>query len=308
MSFKTILWAFEQQGLAPASKLALVVLASFADESASCFPSLATIANMSGVSVRTAQRSLADLERVGLISRVERTRENGSQASSRYFLNVPESASHARGGVTICQGGGDTCVTGGGDTAVTPKNLQIEPLEEEGPNAQRAKPDSPPNAVEAADVWNAMAKAHDLTIALKVAGKRKVQLEARLREIGPDAWRLLIEAIPTMPFLLGKNDRRWKADLDWIVNPANFAKILEGKYRPDRKPLDLTAGKPKPAADPEARIRQLRALVDCIRDGDYAAWSPAWTAQLGVDHAGALAELALHESNQRPQQALFPVG
>ena len=31
-------------------------------------------------------------------------------------------------------------------------------------------------------------------------------------------------------FLSGGNDRRWKADFDWLVDVDNFAKLLEGKY------------------------------------------------------------------------------
>lgn len=35
------------------------------------------------------------------------------------------------------------------------------------------------------------------------------------------------------PHWIGDNDRQWRADLDWILKPANFAKILE--YMPPRK-------------------------------------------------------------------------
>lgn len=35
------------------------------------------------------------------------------------------------------------------------------------------------------------------------------------------------------PFLLGKNDRGWKADFDWLFKQSNFVKVLELKY--DRK-------------------------------------------------------------------------
>jgi hypothetical protein len=32
------------------------------------------------------------------------------------------------------------------------------------------------------------------------------------------------------PFLLGQNEKGWQADLEWIVRPNNFVKIIEGKY------------------------------------------------------------------------------
>jgi hypothetical protein len=36
------------------------------------------------------------------------------------------------------------------------------------------------------------------------------------------------------PFLRGENDKGWRADFDWVLNPNNLAKIVEGKYD-DRK-------------------------------------------------------------------------
>lgn len=43
-------------------------------------------------------------------------------------------------------------------------------------------------------------------------------------------WAGFFRAINTMPFLLGKNDRNWQADLDWLLREANMMKVLEGKY------------------------------------------------------------------------------
>lgn len=41
----------------------------------------------------------------------------------------------------------------------------------------------------------------------------------------------VFEKIALSPFLTGKNDRRWYADLDWIIkNDSNWVKIIEGKY------------------------------------------------------------------------------
>ena len=31
-------------------------------------------------------------------------------------------------------------------------------------------------------------------------------------------------------FLCGINPKAWKADFDWLFNPTNFLKIMEGKY------------------------------------------------------------------------------
>lgn len=37
-------------------------------------------------------------------------------------------------------------------------------------------------------------------------------------------------------FLNGDNDRKWKADFDWVIKPTNRVKILEGKYTKNEEP------------------------------------------------------------------------
>lgn len=39
-----------------------------------------------------------------------------------------------------------------------------------------------------------------------------------------------IWAIPRTPFLCGENDRGWKADFDFLLQPKSFTRILEGSY------------------------------------------------------------------------------
>ena len=40
----------------------------------------------------------------------------------------------------------------------------------------------------------------------------------------------VFEKVGKSKFLNGDNDRKWKADFDWIIKPANRVKILEDKY------------------------------------------------------------------------------
>lgn len=62
--------------------------------------------------------------------------------------------------------------------------------------------------------------------------QRKNKLRTRLRDPTwlPKALSA-IEQIPTSPFLLGDNDRGWRADIDWFLKPDSVTRILEGKYR-----------------------------------------------------------------------------
>lgn len=43
-------------------------------------------------------------------------------------------------------------------------------------------------------------------------------------------WHEFFAVVGRSPFLVGANDRNWTADIDWLLKPANFQKVLEGKY------------------------------------------------------------------------------
>lgn len=66
-------------------------------------------------------------------------------------------------------------------------------------------------------------------------GKRAAALQARWREDEARQnlgwWTGLFDFIrENCPFLIGENDNKWQADLDWIIQKGNMPKILEGKY------------------------------------------------------------------------------
>lgn len=56
-------------------------------ETWSCFPSIKTIMNDTGMSRSTIMRCLKELEQEGLILRINRLRENKGKTSNMYFFN-----------------------------------------------------------------------------------------------------------------------------------------------------------------------------------------------------------------------------
>ena len=44
-------------------------------------------------------------------------------------------------------------------------------------------------------------------------------------------WENLFKSIRESDFLMGKIKPEWRASLDWIVNPTNMTKILNGNYK-----------------------------------------------------------------------------
>lgn len=81
--------------------------------------------------------------------------------------------------------------------------------------------------------WNDMARKHGLTQVAKMTGERPKRLKVRISEHGVAAIVTGINTIPDSPFLMGKNDRGWKANFDWLVQPASCSKLIEGGYHND---------------------------------------------------------------------------
>jgi hypothetical protein len=74
----------------------------------------------------------------------------------------------------------------------------------------------------------------DLPKVKVLSRKRKSAINARVKDYKPDDVIVFFESVfntvNQSDFLTGKNKEGWTADFDWILNPNNFIKIIEGKY------------------------------------------------------------------------------
>ena len=64
-----------------------------------------------------------------------------------------------------------------------------------------------------------------------ISDARKKSMNARFGEHGIEKITLTFRKAGESNFLNGINDRAWKADFDWLMNPNNFIKVMEGKYQ-----------------------------------------------------------------------------
>ncbi len=90
-----------------------------------------------------------------------------------------------------------------------------------------------PPAMEMKDIWNEICGKAGLAEVKKMPSGRSSSLNKRLYEdfhSSLDEWRAYCQRIADSPFLTGNNDRGWKGEIDWVLKPANLAKIVEGKY------------------------------------------------------------------------------
>ena len=51
-----------------------------------------------------------------------------------------------------------------------------------------------------------------------------------VKSMGLDKVKEMLKLAGQSDFLAGKNDRGWRADLTWLLNPTNAVKVLEGRY------------------------------------------------------------------------------
>lgn len=96
--------------------------------------------------------------------------------------------------------------------------------------------------ITAVELYNDLAKKIGLSKAQILSPARKKKLNARLKECdGLEGWKAALQNIEQSPFLTGANNRNWKADLDFILQPSKFIKIMEGGYSGGGKNAVMTA-------------------------------------------------------------------
>jgi hypothetical protein len=70
-----------------------------------------------------------------------------------------------------------------------------------------------------------------LPVVQKLTLQRKSAIKNRISESGLAGLGDAFQKVAQSRFLNGENERGWTADFDWILKPANFIKIIEGKYK-----------------------------------------------------------------------------
>ncbi len=119
-----------------------------------------------------------------------------------------------------------------------------EPLAEVSPAAQ---------AVRAFEMWNELALRTGLPQARTLSKQRKASLIARLKDFGGlPVWEQALAAVERSAFLRGETGRRdWRADLDFLLQPTSFLRVIEGRYGNGggHTPTGQPNYNPKPSAE-----------------------------------------------------------
>lgn len=84
---------------------------------------------------------------------------------------------------------------------------------------------------------------------------RRRSLAKRVDDLGLPGWQAAMLKAEGLPFLHGKNDRQWKADLDFFLSPKKLRKMLEGAYAGNGMNRQEQA-----QAERDASVARLRAM------------------------------------------------
>lgn len=114
----------------------------------------------------------------------------------------------------------------GNDKATTGHRQQYKKVKED----KRNKEDITVNQI--VDLYHEICKSYPKLRTL--SEKRRKAIQARLRVYSINDFKTIFEYAQDSDFLKGSNNVNWSADFDWMMQDANFAKILEGKYNGKR--------------------------------------------------------------------------
>lgn len=236
-------------------KSVLFGLANYANKDNVAWPSHQTLADILSLNRRTIIRGIQKLIKKGVISLTDVQK----QQSKTYKINIEilnsindltiNLASDRESHVTESHGGCDResqggChrVTGGvteshtnnttnNTMKDTRKGLLCKKLEKNNfsPPPKKVKKVTNCPYEKILDIYHETLP--NLKKTAKLTPQRKVHMLARWKEYPHlDFFEQLFDAVKESKFLLGENNRGWKADLEWLMNTNNFIKVIEGKY------------------------------------------------------------------------------
>jgi hypothetical protein len=111
------------------------------------------------------------------------------------------------------------------------------------------------------DEYNETARRLNLPVATSLTDGRRKKLRARLGEHGLKGWLQALHNLAELPFCLGKGGRGWKANLDFLLQPSSFQKVLEKTYEQG------TGQQSKSMAVTEKLLREVQDRGISVRSG-----------------------------------------
>jgi uncharacterized protein YdaU (DUF1376 family) len=156
---------------------------------------------------------------------VEKQRRNGKLGGRPKLLKTQETTKPS-GSVWLNPNESQT-------KATKPIPIKKEDTGAIAPESNGTKPASPQIGALMVEVWNLETTGSGLRAVMKVHPTRIAKCKSRfVDDFGNDIekWRECVRRVVASQFLVGNNSHSFKASFDWVLEPRNLAKILEGNY------------------------------------------------------------------------------
>lgn len=232
MSVRVMALVWEYYPCGGSEFLAMLALADWSDDEGRCFPSIQSIAKKIRLKERQAQRVVHTLIAEGFVLVTGNELGGAPGSSRRYRLNLSR-LTGVMEDADGCHPRRETGVTH--DTlTVSEPSVNHQLMADEPLVSSKAADPCPHQAI--IDLYHqALPTGRQVRI---WSDTRKAKLRARWKEDAKrqnlDWWGRFFLYVSKSDFLTGKTStpgrRPFEIDLEWIVTPANFVKILEGKY------------------------------------------------------------------------------
>ena len=232
MSMMLMVKAMQSKVGNPLRKLVLIKLADNANDLGECWPSHQHVADQCEISRTSVRNHIRALEKMGLLIVEHRKGPKGS-TSNIYHL-VLNGCQQVTRGVSADDTGG----IAGDDTGISHSFESVnEPKTSLSPEGDDVRSINKCQQQDVIELWHKILP--ELPRVRVWNDARQKALRARWKEKDLEGnsgdtieyWKDLFEYIRKCPWLMGKNPRDWKPTLDWVLKPANYAKIIEGNYQ-----------------------------------------------------------------------------
>lgn len=127
MSHKALIWATQQRGLKPATKLLLIQLADHHNPVNGCFPGQELLADECEMSVRSVREHLGILEDKGLIRRIKSGGSGSRRPSDRYVFPFEDGEGATKGSASTAKNTGKTVSHEGENTGSSASEIPAKP-------------------------------------------------------------------------------------------------------------------------------------------------------------------------------------
>jgi hypothetical protein len=221
----TLVWALE---LPDSEKIVLLALADCANDEGHCWPGMKSLVRKCSKTDRTIQAAIKSLCDKGHLTRREVPGKGCNYTVHPRKDFAPEEAS-------------------------PPKPATETPEAVSGKPSVTINSEAKASYAAVIDLWNELSAASGIPAVRVVNNSRKQMLNARIKEHGLETMLEAVRRVHASPFCRGGEGARRKADIMYILQPTTLARVLEGFYGFDKRPI---------AIDPSTHAQNKRELAD----------------------------------------------